>query len=204
MTQLEHILEVVAGVGVEAFIFAMALLVLYRFIGGRFLIPKREIILPNQRGVVVRDDQIVRVAGPGSCWVRPRQRLVLIDARPKPLQIAGVEVIGSDGGIVRLSLSAEYQVADPAVYYSSSANAADAFFVQVRRVINVAARQQKGSALAASPEDFCRRVLYDLEEPAKRLGLAMVNLDVYEALPLGSLRVPDEHEFEFPDSGMVH
>ena len=201
---MEHILEITVGVAVEVLIFGLALLLLYRFLGGRFLLPKREIVLPNQRAVVVKGDQVVRVAGPGTCWVRPRQRLVLIDARPKPLQMAGFEVLGSDQAVVRISLSAEYKVADAAVFYTSNASASDALFVQLRRAVNLAARQVPGATLIASPEQFSARVLKDIAEPAAKLGLEIDQLDIYEAVPLGFLRAAAEPQFEFADSGLVH
>ena len=204
MALLESVPEIAAGVAVELGIFTMAAFVVFRLFSGRFLVPRREIILPNQRGVVVQGDQIVRVVEPGTCWLRPRQRVVLIDVRPKPLQMAGVEVLGSDHAVVRLSLSAEYKVADPAVYYSNSSNAGDALFVQLRRVINVAARQQPGSRLSSAPDEFSAKILRGMEGPTKRLGLAIIQLDLYEALPLGSLRVPEAAAFEFPDTGLVH
>ena len=204
MALVESVPEIAIGVAVELVVFVVAAFVVYRLFSGRFLIPKREIILPNQRGVVVQEDRVVRVNGPGTCWLRPRQRVVLVDMRPKPLQLAGVEVLGSDHGVVRLSLSAEYTVADPAVYYSTSANAADALFVQLRRVINVAARQMPSSKLSNAPEEFSTRILLDIGEAAKRLGLVLVQLDIYEALPLGTMRIPEESTFDFPDSGMVH
>jgi hypothetical protein len=197
---MEPVLQTLSG-----FVFLLVLLaiVLSRVLTGR-VFPKREIILPNQRGVLVKNDEVVRVAGPGVCWVQPRQRLVLIDARPKPLQMTGVEVLGSDQAVVRLSLSAEYKVSDAAVNYTSSANASDALFVQLRRAINLAARQLSGSALAASPEQFSSRVFRDLAEPAARLGLEIVQMDIYEAVPLGFLRTQAEPRFEFPDTGLVH
>ncbi len=82
MVFLDSIPEIVAGVAVEVVVFGIAVGVIYRFFSGRFLIPKREIILPNQRGVVVQGENILRVAEPGSCWIRPKQRIVLCDMRP--------------------------------------------------------------------------------------------------------------------------
>jgi hypothetical protein len=61
----ESIPEIVAGVAVEVVMFAIFAGVIYRFFSGRFVIPKREIVLPNQRGVIVEGERIVRVAEPG-------------------------------------------------------------------------------------------------------------------------------------------
>jgi hypothetical protein len=82
---LESVPEIMLGVAVEAVMLAIVGGVIYRTLAGRFLVPKREVILPNQSGVIVQDERTVRVVGPGPCWIRPKQRIVLCDMRPRPI-----------------------------------------------------------------------------------------------------------------------
>jgi len=206
MAFLDSIPEIVAGIAVEVVVFGIAAGVIYRFFSGRFLIPKREIILPNQRGVVVQGEKIIRVAEPGSCWVRPKQRIILCDMRPRPLQMAGLEIICSNEGIVRLSLSARYQIADAAAYYIGSSNAGDAIFVELRRSIASAARQQLSSAIVAAPEAFAQRVREAAAPAAARLGLQISELDIWDAVFVGRYAVNEQTEIDLDDSSgtLVH
>jgi hypothetical protein len=185
MVLLDSIPEIVAGVAVEVLVFGIAASVLFRFLSGRFLVPKREIVLPNQRGVIVDGEKIVRVAEPGACWIRPKQHIILCDMRPRPLQMAGIEIICSNAGIVRLSLSGRYQIADAATYYIGSTNAGDAIFVELRRSIAAAARQQSSSAIVAAPEAFAQRIRETAAPAAARLGLEISELDIWDALFVG-------------------
>jgi hypothetical protein len=202
---LESASEVAVGVAVEAVMFSIAVAVAYRFLAGRFLFPKREIILPNQRGVVVKGDQIVRIAEPGSCWLLPKQKVILLDMRAKPLQMLGVEVLGSDSGVLRVSLSGEFKTIDPAVYYANSANAAEALFAQLRRALLFAARQESSVSLAASPHLLGIKTEEALAPHALHLGLSVVTLDIWEAVPLGFLRsTKADGDSTEPASGLVH
>jgi hypothetical protein len=191
MALLDSIPEIVAGVAVEVLVFGIAASVLFRFLSGRFLVPKREIVLPNQRGLIVQGEEILRVAEPGTCWIRPKQRIILCDMRPRPLQMAGLEVTCGNGGIVRLSLSGRYQIADAATYYTGSANAGDAIFVELRRSIASAARQQSSSAIVAAPEVFAQGIREAAAPAAARLGLEISELDVWDALFIGRYAAPE-------------
>ncbi len=105
--------------------------------------------------------------------------------RPRPLQMAGLEIICGNAAIVRLSLSARYQIADAASYYIGSSNAGDAIFVELRRSIAKAARQQSSSAIVAAPEAFAQRIREGVEPSASRLGLEISELDIWDALFVG-------------------
>lgn len=188
MVLLESVSEIVAGVAVEVGLLVMVAGVVYRFLSGRFLIPKREMVLPNQRGVIVEGDRIVRIAEPGTAWVRPKQHIILCDMRVRPIQLAGVEVIGADNGIVRVSLTVEYRIADAGVYYTRSTNANDALFVQVRRALIVTARQHASANIVLAPSSFATALLDALSPEAARLGFEVTDLQVVEAISLGWLR----------------
>jgi hypothetical protein len=206
MALLDSIPEIVAGVAVEVAVFGIAVGVLYRFCSGRFLVPKREIVLPNQRGVIVQGEKIVRVAEPGTCWIRPRQHIIVCDMRPRPLQMAGLEIICGNAGIVRLSLSGSYKVADAATYYIGSANAGDAIFVELRRSIAAAARQQSSSAIVTAPEAFAQRIRAAAAPAAARLGLEISELDIWDALFVGryTANMETENNFGIVPGTLVH
>jgi|GEM_PF-2444313 len=203
---LESLPEIMTGVAVEVAIFALFAGVIYRFFSGRFLIPKREIVLPNQRGVLVEGDRIVRVAVPGVCWVRPKQRIILCDMRSRPLQLAGIDVVSSDNGIVRLTLVAEYRIADAAIYYTRSANANDALFLQMRRALVETARIQTSASITVAPKAFAVTIGDAATPDVAKLGFEIVDLQIVEAISLGWVRQPaadSPHTDYLPDT-LVH
>jgi len=204
MALLESVPEIIAGVAVEVVLLGIFAGVIYRFFSGRFLIPKREIVLPNQRGVIVQGDKVVRVAEPGTCWVRPKQRIILCDMRPRPLQMTGLEVMCGKSGVVSLSLSGQYRISDAAAYYTGSSNAGDAIFVELRRSIATAARQQSCSAIAGAPDVFAMRVREVATPVAMKLGLEIFELDIWQALALGRYATTEDVENDDPSGTLVH
>ncbi len=114
--------------------------------------------------------------------------------------MAGLEVICSNAGIVRLSLSAKYQIADAAAYYTGSSNAGDAIFVELRRSIAWAARQQSSSTIVAAPEAFAQRVREAAAPAASRLGLEISELDIWDAVFVGRYTATEKAEGDFGDS----
>jgi hypothetical protein len=191
--------EFLADVALDLGLLGVVLVTLFRLLSGKFLVPSRMVILPNQRGVIVQGDRVVRVAEPGTCWVRPNQRVVLCDMRMRSLNMVGVEVLGSDSGIVRLSISGEFKIADPIVYYTISTQANDALYVQVRKSILVVAKQMTSANIVAVPELVATRLREVAASEAANLGLEIISLQVWEATSLGWLRsvqssLPDPDE----------
>jgi len=160
--------------------FCFLAMVLYRLVAGKFLLPKREFVLPNQNGVLVKGEQFVRVLKPGSHWVRPKERILLCDMRPRNLEISNFEVFTSDEAIVRLNVSAEYKVSDPIVYLASSASAVDALASQFRRAIVTSARVLDSVTTLSAMEVLGKKLAEVMQEPASKLGFTISAIQVWD------------------------
>ena len=77
--------EIAIGVLVESAIALGIGGLLYRAFAGRFLIPKRETVLPYHRAVLIKKSGETKVVGSGRRWVRPGEKLITCDARPRTL-----------------------------------------------------------------------------------------------------------------------
>jgi regulator of protease activity HflC (stomatin/prohibitin superfamily) len=118
----------------------------------------------------------------------------------------GVEVLSSDSGIVRFSISGEFKIADPTVYYTVSTQANDALYVQVRKSIIVVAKQMTSANIVAVPELVATHVREAAAPEAAQIGLEITNLQVWEASSLGWLR-PVRSSLTDPDGSpkdLVH
>jgi regulator of protease activity HflC (stomatin/prohibitin superfamily) len=173
--------DLIIGVLVELSILSFAVAVLYRLMAGKFLFPKRESVLPYQSGVIVKGDQVMRIVSPGPCWIRPRERLVLCDIRPRPLELSNFEVFTNDGAIIRLNLSAEYKVSNPATFMVASTHAADALVSQMRRAIVSSARAIDSATLISAPDVLASRIANAMLEPATKFGFTVSSVQVWDA-----------------------
>src|SRR5918992_6310971 len=76
----------------------------------------RVTVFEYERGLRYRDGRFTGILGPGRHWVyRPRVVIRKVDVRPRFVTIAGQEVLSSDGVTLKVSLAAEYEIADPEV-----------------------------------------------------------------------------------------
>jgi len=191
---MSTVLEDVLGVAVEGFLLAAFAGTLYRLMSGRFLIPKRTSILPYECGVVVKGSQTIKTVGPGTCWIRPKQRIVLCDMRPRPLQLLGIETLAADGGIVRLSLSGEYAITNPESFIRVSREAGNTFVAAVRRAISDAVREHSSLVLVANPELLVVRLRELIKPTSKKVGMDFLTLEAWEVLHTGWLRQQPEEK----------
>jgi regulator of protease activity HflC (stomatin/prohibitin superfamily) len=198
MISMESTSEILTGIAVELGLLVLVLGTVFRLLSGKFFVPSRMVILPNQRGVIVQGDRIIRVAEPGTCWVRPNQRVVLCDMRIRSLNMVGVEILSSDSGIVRLSISGKFRIADPSVYYTISTQANDALYVEVRKSILIVAKEMTSAHIVAVPELVATRLLEAVSPEAAKLGFEIKSIQIWESTSLGWLR---SVQSSIPDAG---
>ena len=192
---LTTIPEMIAGAAFEAVMVATAGFVLYRALSGRFVVPKRQIIGSHQVGVVEKNGTHIRVAQPGICWLRPGQKLTLVDVRPRRFQIESIEVFSRERFVLRISVSGEYRIADAATFLKASGNAGDALHFELRRLANIEARELPAAALLASSQMLADRLMEQLSRSVRALGLEVAELQVWEIYESGRAapsQVPDE------------
>jgi regulator of protease activity HflC (stomatin/prohibitin superfamily) len=206
MALLESASEIASGIVGALFVFVLFATGIYRLLAGRFILPKRQVILPNQTAVVVKGDRTIRVAGPGGCWVRPGQSLVPCDMRPRPLQMVALEVLTSDLGIVRISLNGSYKISDPATYYVSSAHTADEIHIQLRRIVSTSGRSLAKMTLINDPDSFATLIRDKLASEAAKLGLEVTELAIWESIDMGFVRYAKTEDAPPATSagGLVH
>src|SRR5580700_2488641 len=113
-------IEIAAGTAVEFVFIVICGAVFYRIWGWFFPIPKRRMVEAFQSGVALRDGRVERILKPGADWITPKRTLVTCDIRPSPFQVAGQELLTADRMAVRVSVSGEYRVGDPARFVTES------------------------------------------------------------------------------------
>jgi hypothetical protein len=69
---LTNLGEVAAGAAVEVIFVAIALAVGYRIWSWFLPVPKRQIVGPFQRGVLLRNGSVEKVLKPGAYWISPQ------------------------------------------------------------------------------------------------------------------------------------
>lgn len=181
-------LEIVAGITVELVFVALAIGLLYRVWGRVFAIPQRRVILPFQKGVLLQATQVVKTLDPGMYWISPKRTLFLCDMRPVPFQVPSIELLTVDKMNVRISLSGEYQITNPASFISQSSDTFAAFYLEVRRAVFTAVGELHSDSFIKEQVLLTDRVKELLVPRSAQLGLEIAQIEVWEAVPLGWVR----------------
>lgn len=142
-----------------------------------------------QRGLEYKSGRFVRLLDPGRYWLLGSARAVqIVDVRPQTVTISGQEVLSADGVSVKLSLAAEYSLADPALAVNTVGDYMVAFHVAAQ----LALREIVGSTPIEELLEHRNEVgpkLTELVRPrAAEIGLDLHRLDLKDLMFPGDLK----------------
>ena len=180
--------DVAAGVGLELLIVVVALGLIYRLWGALLPLPRRQLIVEFQRGVVLKNGRVEKLLNTGVHWISSRRTLVVCDMRRKPFQVAGQHVLSADGMNLRISMGGEYQIQDPAAFVTGSSDGFSSFYLEICQALRVAAGEFHSDALLGSQAPVATRIRELVVPRGAQLGIEIAQLDVVETVPLGWVR----------------
>ena len=161
------------------------------------LIPSGEYVAvtveEHQRGLKYVQGRLVEVLEPGryAAWTHPEARVQLrvVDVRLAQIAIAGQELMTRDKVTLRLTLTVEYAVADPALAARATVNVADSVYL----LVQLAARQYvAGVTLDELLEgrDAMQRFLEDqTTSKAREIGVRVERVGVKDVVLPGDMKV---------------
>ena len=96
----------------------------------------KVVIFEFQRGMLYREGRFIRVLEPGRYLLRARDTLVRpVDIRPAFVTIPGQEVLSSDGVTLKVSIVAQYEVADLDVAFNKTQDAMSALYLTLQMAL---------------------------------------------------------------------
>lgn len=142
-----------------------------------------------ERGLLYVGGKFRSLLEPGQYWIwTPSRTVTKVDVRPRIAAVPGQEVLTADGIAVKVSLVAQYRVADPLIAINAQANYESSLYTELqlalRRLISaetIDSLLEKRPAMAAQ-----------LTEAAKagvaRLGVELIQADVRDLTLPGELK----------------
>ncbi|GIV95794.1 MAG: membrane protein [Herpetosiphonaceae bacterium] len=146
-------------------------------------------IFEYERGLKYRRGQFQAVIGAGQYWIyKPGTTVVKVDMRPHFISVPGQEVLSSDAITLKVSLAAQYEVADPAV----AINRVDSYQSALYLVLQIAAREVISSRtvdeLIASRTLISEEVRQVAAARVEELGLRLLSVSVKDMMLPGDLK----------------
>lgn len=151
--------------------------------------PRPWTVAEYERGVRFRKGHLLREVGPGRYWLRPRiHELQTLDMRRRQMIVSGQEVLTSDRVPLKVSLVAEYAVADATRALTEVEDYQDALYSRLQLALReILAEKDLDSALAERGE-IGTGILGAVREQADGFGVLLGSVQVRDYMMGGGLR----------------
>jgi regulator of protease activity HflC (stomatin/prohibitin superfamily) len=150
--------------------------------------PRRIFIFEYQRGALFIQGALKQVLGPGRYWSTRSRQITLLDTRLQTLNVAGQEVLTTDGLSLKITLAGEYRIIDPARYLLTSTLPATSLYQDSQQALREAAADLSFESVLATRTTLNARLLELIIPQAQRLGLEITSLQIRDIILPGELK----------------
>lgn len=142
-----------------------------------------------ERGLRYDRGRFTGVAEPGQYRVlRRRTAISKVDVRPRVVTVPGQEVISSDGVSIRVSLVAEYEIADPVVAVNENADYSAAFYASLQTALRDAIAANEIDDILEQRAEIGAALADATRGDAARLGLTLHRVELKDLMFPGELK----------------
>jgi regulator of protease activity HflC (stomatin/prohibitin superfamily) len=175
-------METVIGILVIAALAAAALVLLRQLF-------EQITIYEFQRGLRYRQGRFDGVLEPGQYWLSRRSTMVTtIDTRPRFISVPGQEVLSNDSVSVKVSLTAEFAVEDPAKAINDVEDYRDALYLTLQVALREIVGQAEIDELLEKRDEVGRRLLEAAGPAVQEFGLKLTSVDIKDIMFPGPLK----------------
>jgi regulator of protease activity HflC (stomatin/prohibitin superfamily) len=165
---------------------AVLLLLVQRLIGRLF---RRTVLFEYQRGLLYRNGVFQRVLTPGAYWhLVAASTITTVDLRPRIAAVPNQEILSADNISLKLSLAAQYAVADPAQAAHATQDYSEALYL----LLQLALREQVSGVpveqLLATRKTLGATILERVAPQAAAIGLSLTLVEVKDVTFPGELK----------------
>lgn len=155
------------------------------------VIRKLLIVYEHQRALVYRNGRYVRTVGPGRhrLW-RPllREKAVVFDMRQQAITLAGQEILTSNHVPIRMTVAANYRVADPVAAQHEVENWIEQLYLELQLALREIVAGLTFDALLEQKAALGEQVLAAVAPSAARYGVELLRAAVKDVTMPASIR----------------
>lgn len=150
---------------------------------------RRVTVFEYERALLYASGKFRSLLDPGQYWIWTPTRMVSkVDVRPRIVSVPGQEVLTADGIAVKVSLVAQYRVADPVVAVNAQANYETALYTELQLAIRRIISGESIDSLLERRPALATQLTEAAKDAAARLGLELVQADVRDLTLPGDLK----------------
>jgi regulator of protease activity HflC (stomatin/prohibitin superfamily) len=142
-----------------------------------------------QRGLHYRQGKLVGLLSTGTHYaIRPISEIQLMDARPTQMTVPGQEILTADGVALKISLTAQYVVADPIAALTNDQSWQAALYAALHAGLRDAIAGRTADDVLASRGQIGPTVATAISSDIARIGVELLSVDVRDVMVPGELK----------------
>jgi regulator of protease activity HflC (stomatin/prohibitin superfamily) len=150
---------------------------------------KRIIVYEHQKALRYRKGHYAGTLGPGQYWtISSSSSIVPVDVRTEFITIQGQDVLSADGVTLKVSLAAEFEVADPNVAINKIANFRTSLYLSLQMSLREIVSSQKIDAVLENRAGISAKLMELTSKKASELGLRLISADVKDIMFPGEMK----------------
>jgi regulator of protease activity HflC (stomatin/prohibitin superfamily) len=147
------------------------------------------IVMEYQKGLRYRKGRFIGVLGPGKYWIYPRSSSIFpVDLRSEFITIQGQDVLSADGVMLKVSIAAEFQVADANVAINTVANYRGNLYLQLQMALREIIGKEKMDALLDDRRIIGTRLMEMCSPKAAEMGVKLMVSDIKDIMFSGEIK----------------
>jgi len=150
---------------------------------------KRVTIYEYQKGLKYIKGRYATTLGPGQYWfLSTFSSVVPVDIRPQFVTIQGQDVLSSDGVTLKISLAAEFQVADPHIAINKNASFQNSLYLTLQMAVREIVGKEKIDILIENRAGFSSKLTELTSGKATEYGLKLISADIKDIMFPGEMK----------------
>jgi regulator of protease activity HflC (stomatin/prohibitin superfamily) len=172
----------------QTLVLVLILAAILLIVGVKAMRLRRVVVYEYQRGLKYRNGKFLETLGAGRYRIFSNTTIMPVDVRPMLVTIPSQEVISADGVTVKITVVAQYEVADPAIAINKNANYQQAFYLLMQMAVRQLISAEKVDSIIEQRASLSNRIVELTQEKIAALGLRLISAEVKDVMLPGELR----------------
>jgi regulator of protease activity HflC (stomatin/prohibitin superfamily) len=150
---------------------------------------KHITVYEYQKALKYSKGRYVATLDPGQYWIASfSSSIVPVDIRPEFITIQGQDALSADGVTLKVSLAAEFQVADPNVAVNKNVNFRTSLYLSLQMALREIVGKEKIDTLLENRAGISGKLMELTSQKASELGLKLILADVKDIMFPGEMK----------------
>ncbi len=150
---------------------------------------RRVTILEYERGLKYAKGKFKSVLEPGQYWYMPFFTIIQkLDVRPRFVSITGQEVLSSDGVTLKVSLAANFEIADPNIAVNRVSSFQDALYLELQLALREIVGAADIDTVLSARNELSKKLMEITEPKITDLGLKLISVNLKDIMFPGKLK----------------